>query len=149
MSCAPAARDRSATDALVAAYLAKGGQITHCAPRAARTRTTRLAVAKRTTLPNGRTRTVLKRAGHASHTSFAPTIAFTDVKWLEAALPSLQRGQWVNLNGMRGRVVGQGASTWIAWGRAARDCKAFKRMCGAFAARGATAPAVPYSMVAA
>ena len=133
MNTSPVARDRSASDALVAAFLAKGGQITHCAPRAARGRTTRLVVAKRTTRPNGRTVTVLKRAGHASHTSFRPVVFVRNSEELARVVPTLQRGQWVNMNGIRGRMVGEGQSLWFAWGSSARDAARFSKMCNAFA----------------
>jgi hypothetical protein len=64
---------------------------------------------------------------------FNPTITVETAQDLELLLPSLQRGQWINLDGAKGRVVGQAHSTWVAWGKAAKDRALFTRMCDAFA----------------
>lgn len=63
---------------------------------------------------------------------FAKTIAVATSAELEALMPTLQRGQWVNLRGARGRVVGQGASVWIAWGGTASNPYRFRKMCAGF-----------------
>lgn len=67
---------------------------------------------------------------------FAKTIAFDNPADLEILLPSLPRGQWIALDGAKGRVVGMGFSVWVAWGPTARNAKHFARMCTAFAERG-------------
>jgi hypothetical protein len=63
---------------------------------------------------------------------FTATIRFTSSSDLEASLASLQRGQWIDLDGARGRVVGQGVSAWIAWGKAASNPWLFRKSVAGF-----------------
>jgi hypothetical protein len=59
---------------------------------------------------------------------FTATAHFATATALETALPTLQRGQWISLDGTRGRVVGQGNTAWIAWGETACNPWRFRKM---------------------
>jgi hypothetical protein len=63
---------------------------------------------------------------------FTRTITVTNAAELESLMPSLQRGQWITLDGARGRVVGTGNTVWIAWGKAASNPWLFRKSVAGF-----------------
>lgn len=63
---------------------------------------------------------------------FAKTVTVATAADLEARMNTLQRGQWIDLDGARGRVVGAGATVWIAWGKAASNPWLFRKSVAGF-----------------